>query len=109
MRSKGRVPAGRLRKAPESFVTPELIQDISRNGLDDTRRSFLRSSFAAATAVVAGGSSARALAATTDGDPMITELRPWSTSLGQPVASRPYGMPSKYEANLQRRQSPGLT
>ncbi len=29
--------------------------------------------------------------------------------LGQPVAARGYGLPSQYEANLQRRQSPGLT
>jgi len=33
----------------------------------------------------------------------------WQTTLGQPVAAKPYGMPSKYEANLQRRESPGLT
>jgi sulfane dehydrogenase subunit SoxC len=33
----------------------------------------------------------------------------WQTTLGQPVAARPYGVPSKYEANLQRRESPGLT
>lgn len=101
-------PAGRLRKAPESFVSPDLTNDISRNGLDDTRRGFLKTSFAAAAAAMAGGASARAMAKTAD-DPMITELRPWNTMLGQPVASRPYGMPSKYESNLQRRQSPGLT
>ncbi len=29
--------------------------------------------------------------------------------LGQPVAARGYGLPSQYESNLQRRQSPGLT
>lgn len=104
-------PVGRLRKAPESFVSPELIQDISRSGLDDARRGFLKTSFAAAAAAVAGGASASAMAkaAPAGDDPLITELQPWSTSLGHPVAARPYGMPSKYEANLQRRQSPGLT
>lgn len=108
MRKQQGVLAGRVQKAPEGFVAPELIQEISRKGLDDTRRKFLKTSFTAATAVVAAGSSARALASAGD-DPMIVEPRPWSTSLGQPVASRPYGLPSKYEANLQRRQSPGLT
>ena len=102
-------PAGRLKKAPESFVSPELVHDISRQGLDDARRGFLKASFAAAAAAVASGASARAIASPADGDPMITEPRPWSTSLGQPVASRPYGLPSKFEANLKRRQSPGLT
>jgi sulfane dehydrogenase subunit SoxC len=29
--------------------------------------------------------------------------------LGQPVAARGYGLPSKYETGLQRRESPGLT
>lgn len=102
-------PAGRLRKAPEGFVSPELMQDISRQGLDDTRRGFLKTSFAAASALVAAGASARAVASAAVDDPMITEPRPWSTTLGHPVASRPYGMPSKFEANLRRRQSPGLT
>ena len=95
MRKKKGVPTGRVRNAPEGFVAPELIQEISRKGLDDNRRAFLRKSFTAATAVATAGAGARALASTVD-DPMIVEPRPWSTSLGQPVASRPYGMPSKY-------------
>lgn len=33
----------------------------------------------------------------------------WSRTLGAPVLASPYGMPSRYEANVQRRQSPGLT
>ena len=102
-------PAGRLRKAPEGFVSPDLVQDISHQGMDDTRRVFLKTSFAAASALVAAGTSARAVASAAADDPMITELQPWSTTLGQPVASRPYGMPSKFETNLRRRQSPGLT
>src|SRR5690625_3590404 len=101
---------GRLRKAPENFLAPDLAKQITREGLNDTRRGFLRSSFAAAAATVAAGGSLRA-AASEDAadDPLITELQPWNRTLGRPVASRPYGMPSKYEANLQRRQSPGLT
>lgn len=102
-------PIGRLRKAPESFVPADLINEISSQGLDDTRRGFLKKSFLAAGAMLGAGASASGLAKAAQGDPMILEPRPWSTSLGKPVAFQPYGMPSKYEANLQRRQSPGLT
>jgi sulfane dehydrogenase subunit SoxC len=46
---------------------------------------------------------------TEGGDPNILNLPAHSTGLGQPVATDGYGKPSKYEANVQRRQSPGLT
>src|SRR5699024_11594356 len=56
-----------------------------------------------------GVSTTAAVATSSDqGDPLILEQQPWVT-LGKPVVARPYGLPSKYEANLQRRQSPGLT
>lgn len=104
--------AGRLRKAPEGFLPSDVVQDITTHGLDDTRRGFLKKSFLTAAAAVGSGAAMSAMAqkpAAGQGDPMILEPRPWSTSLGQPVAAKPYGMPSKYESNLQRRQSPGLT
>ncbi|MEO9135088.1 MAG: sulfite dehydrogenase [Casimicrobiaceae bacterium] len=34
---------------------------------------------------------------------------PWSRTLGAPILASPYGVPARYEANVQRRQSPGLT
>src|SRR5690606_41894213 len=43
------------------------------------------------------------------GDEAILRLPEHSKSLGLPVAANPYGVPSKYERNLQRRESPGLT
>jgi sulfane dehydrogenase subunit SoxC len=43
------------------------------------------------------------------GDPAILELPEHTRGLGQAVATDGYGRPSKYEANVQRRQSPGLT
>ena len=43
------------------------------------------------------------------GDPNILELPAHTTGLGQGVATDGYGKPSKFEANVQRRQSPGLT
>lgn len=112
MSTRKSLQAGRLRKAPEGFLPPDLVQGITAHGLDDTRRGFLKKSFLTAAAAVGSGTALSAMAqkpAAGQGDPMILEPRPWSTSLGQPVAAKPYGMPSKYEANLQRRQSPGLT
>ncbi len=102
------VPMGRLRKAPENFVPPTLAEEITNGGLDNDRRGFLRKSFLAAASMAAGPALAQA-AKEAEGDPVILEPRPWSTSLGKPVVFNPYGQPSPFEANLQRRQSPGLT
>ena len=33
----------------------------------------------------------------------------WSRTLGAPILAHPYGVPSQFEAKLQRRESPGLT
>jgi sulfane dehydrogenase subunit SoxC len=68
-----------------------------------TRRTFLRNALA-----LAGGAAA-ATAARAQGDPAILELPAHSKGLGLPVAARGYGLPSQFEANLQRRESPGLT
>ena len=67
------------------------------------RRVFLRKALA-----MAGGAAAAA-SARAQGDPAILELPVHSTGLGQPVAAHGYGLPSQYEKNLQRRESPGLT
>ena len=103
---------GRLRKAPENFLDRAGIASVvgeARSG----RRDFIRGAFAAAAAGVAGGSaqaqSAPAAQGPQDGDPAILELPEHTRGLGQPVVTDGYGKPSKYEANVQRRQSPGLT
>jgi len=91
-----------LRRAPEDFLTPDDIVAVSQG-----RRDFLRGALlAAATAVASGAAAAGETAA---GEDAILKLPPWTTSLGQPVAATPYGMPSKYETAMRRRQSPGLT
>jgi sulfane dehydrogenase subunit SoxC len=97
---------GRLLKAPEHFLDAAgvaRVQEEARSG----RRDFLRGAFAAAAAVTAAG-AARAQSVV-DGDPDILQLPEHSRGLGQPVASEGYGKPSKFEANVQRRTSPGLT
>ncbi|MNR87772.1 TMAO/DMSO reductase [compost metagenome] len=109
--TKDAVKAGRIVRAPENFVDPQLAQEITANGLSEERRGFLRKSFLAASTAVASGltfaqSKAGGIA---DGDPNILTLPEHSITLGQPVATNGYGVPSKYETNLLRRESPGLT
>ncbi|MBC7501483.1 MAG: sulfite dehydrogenase [Herminiimonas sp.] len=101
---------GRLVPAPENFVAPALAQEITAQGLNPARRGFLRQGFLAAAALAAGHSVAAGLdARNAAGDPAILTLPEHSTTLGKPVATHPYGMPSKFETNLLRRESPGLT
>jgi sulfane dehydrogenase subunit SoxC len=108
--------SGRLRKAPENFLDAHGVRQVfaeARAG----RRDFLRRAFVAAGAAAgapivaaqASGGAAGAGGAVGDGDPAILELPEHSRGLGRPVASDGYGKPSKHEANVQRRQSPGLT
>jgi sulfane dehydrogenase subunit SoxC len=42
-------------------------------------------------------------------DPMITEVQDWERYLGDGVDKRPYGMPSKFEKNVIRRDVSWLT
>ena len=103
-------PSGRVIKAPENFLSREGIRSVFAEGRRG-RRDFIRSAFAAA---VAGAAVPAALGQANPvpsegGDPNILELPAHSTGLGQGVATDGYGKPSKYEANVQRRQSPGLT
>jgi sulfane dehydrogenase subunit SoxC len=101
----GRMPArseARLRKAPEHFLKPEDIEAVSGG-----RRDVLRGAFLGALAALGGAS--KAVAGEAKGDDAILKPQPWATTLGKPVAATPYGMPSKYETAMLRRQSPGLT
>ena len=90
---------GRLRPAPENFLMEEQIEAVAAG-----RRDFLRKGFLAAGAALAAPLAARA----SEGDPAILKLPEWTTSLGQPVAARPYGIPSQFESQVIRRESPGL-
>jgi sulfane dehydrogenase subunit SoxC len=90
---------GRLRPAPENFLSEAQVTAVGSG-----RRDFLRKSFLAAGAALAAPLAARA----GDGDANILQNPPWTTSLGLPVATNPYGLPSKYESQLLRRESPGL-
>ncbi len=95
--------SGRLIKAPENFVDPAGVRKVFAEAKEG-RRDFIRSAFAAAAGVAAAGGAAAAA-----GDPAILELPEHTRGLGQPVVTDGYGKPSKWEGNVQRRQSPGLT
>jgi sulfane dehydrogenase subunit SoxC len=69
---------------------------------DKSRRTFL----ATAAVSLAAVSTAKAQAAP---DKAITDLPDWSRYLGDGVAARPYGKPSKYEAHVMRRDVEWLT
>ena len=109
-------PPGRLVKAPENFLDATGVRQVFAEGRQG-RRDFIRGAFAAAaTAASAAPLAASATAAATSnpvpalgGDPNILELPVHSKGLGQPVVTDGYGKPSKFEANVQRRFSPGLT
>ncbi len=109
-------PPGRLIKAPENFLDPIAVRHVTEQAASG-RRDFMRRAFAAAGAAAA---APMALATSNPvagdgGDPNILNLPEHSKGLGHAVVTgkdgRPggYGSPSRYEANVQRRQSPGLT
>ncbi|HEX4882811.1 MAG TPA: sulfite dehydrogenase [Casimicrobiaceae bacterium] len=95
MQSNGR--PGRILPAPENHLAPPA----------PARRGFLKRA-----ALLSGGALAGAAAAARAADlsrnlpPSVPE---WSRTLGAPVLSSPYGAPSTFEANVRRRESPGLT
>ncbi len=102
--------SGRLLKAPENFIDAEGVRTVFREAKTG-RRDFVRGAFAAALAGAAAPVAfAQANPVPADGgDPNILELPAHTKGLGQPVVTDGYGKPSKFEANVQRRPSPGLT
>lgn len=72
------------------------------------RREFLRLALAAGGAALAANTSVRAdtLDLSRNLPPNVPE---WETTLGAPILEHPYGMPSRHEAGVKRRESPGLT
>src|SRR5690606_12052754 len=107
--------SGRIRPAPENVLSAEELARARR-----ARRSFMGKALAMGAG--AGAAAAKAVAGPLEssgpreaigvegpGDKAILELPPHTTGLGQPVAARGYGVPSQWERNLQRRESPGLT
>ena len=93
--------SGRIRKAPEGHLGVLPLEQTRK-----ARRQFMGKALALG-AGSAGMAAARCVAA--EGDAAILELPEHSKGLGLPVVTDGYGKPSKWEKDIQRRQSPGLT
>ena len=97
--SKVEKPSNRARlvKAPEHFISKELITDINANGLDETRRGFLRKGFMSAVGGAAASLAAPMAFAAGEGDPAILEKQEWHCLL--------YTSPSPRDGLLSRMPS----
>jgi sulfane dehydrogenase subunit SoxC len=100
--------SGRILKAPEGQLPADLLEQARK-----ARRSFMGRALAmgaGAGGAAGAGVASSATALIGDGDPAILTLPEHSKGLGQPVAMEGgYGKPSKWEKNIRRRESPGLT
>jgi sulfane dehydrogenase subunit SoxC len=97
------VSPGRVVAAPENHISADVIRAAR------SRRGFLKggAAVAGAVAAVAGGRAFAQGAGAKAFEP--PNVAPWTRALGAPVVALPYGVPSEFEANVVRRQSPGLT
>jgi sulfane dehydrogenase subunit SoxC len=94
---------GRVLPAPEHHLNAEKLEQARK-----ARRSFMGKALAMGAGAAASATVVtRAVAA--EGEDAILKLPAHTTGLGQGVTTDGYGKPSKWEANLQRRESPGLT
>ncbi|MFN3495342.1 MAG: molybdopterin-dependent oxidoreductase, partial [Hydrogenophaga sp.] len=94
---------GRVLAAPEHHLDTNRLEQARK-----ARRSFMGKALAMGAGVAAGASVA-GQARAAEGESAILKLPAHTTGLGQGVVTDGYGKPSKWEANLQRRESPGLT
>lgn len=76
-----------------------------RNRESLSRRRFLGAAGMAGAGLAASATGARAGAP----DPLITEVQDWNRYLGEGVDKRPYGMPSRHEKHVMRRDVSWLT
>jgi sulfane dehydrogenase subunit SoxC len=79
----------------------QLITEDSVSTSETSRRKFLAQA-AVVTTVVASGSAVGS-------SNLPPNVPSWQKSLGKPVNSNPYGLPSKYEADVTRKRVPWLT
>jgi sulfane dehydrogenase subunit SoxC len=100
-----------------SPTTAEMIQEVAKQLEDvpkEERRDFLKRGVTfsvGAAAAMTGALSSGAKAGEFKPDPenLPPHVAKWGKSWGRDVNAYPYGMPSKYEANVVRRIVPWLT
>lgn len=76
---------------------------MTRQKPKTSRRAFLKGGAAAISGAASVGVAAAAP------DKAITDIQPWRKDLGAGVDEVAYGLPSKFEAHVQRRNVPWLT
>ena len=73
---------------------------LENKASENSRRKFLGQAAATSAVIVAGSASAGNLP---------PDVPNWSRTLGKPVNTNPYGVPSKYEEDVVRKRVPWLT
>jgi len=88
-----------------------MTQDEAPKGAQATRRRFLSAAAVGGVAATLGPARAADLGAPGPGDPanLPPNVPDWSKYLGDGVAARPYGKPSKHEAHVVKRDVEWLT
>ncbi|WP_394197410.1 sulfite dehydrogenase [Litoreibacter albidus] len=76
---------------------------MTDNTTGKSRRAFLKGAAMTGVGLAAGQANAASP------DPLITEVQPWASGLGDGVDAAPYGMPIEYEDDVVRRNVEWLT
>lgn len=95
---------GKLSSAPENFFDVQQLDQAKT-----ARRSFMAKALAMGAGIASAATAAQSAGQDSLGDEKILKLPEHSKKLGMAVATTPYGLPSQFEKNIQRRESPGLT
>lgn len=95
-------PSGRAPGAPAD-ARPRSPDEGATPNSGAARRGFLKRALAGGAALATGHATAQ------DGKNLPPNVPEWTRSLGAPILASPYGVPSKFEAAVRRRESPGLT
>jgi sulfane dehydrogenase subunit SoxC len=101
-------------EVPYSPTTSELIQEVAKEIVtvpQKDRRDFLRKGllFSVTAAAALGGMSKLQAESPIDLSNLPPNNPAWGLKVGRDNNSMPYGLPSKYEANVVRRAVPWLT
>ncbi|HEX8818444.1 MAG TPA: sulfite dehydrogenase [Archangium sp.] len=99
-------PRGRIQSAAEQVLTPV---ELSRRKFFGKALVAIGAAAAAGTATVSAAETAKQAVREALDKNLPPAVPEWNRILGAPILTQPYGLPSAYEKNIRRRESPGLT